>query len=146
MKLQAKLRHPVVQLSLLILVLGLATEGEGFDVSLALSIFSKITDLAAKAAGNLAGHTWNVVAFKLTQSGWDGLLNAIFPKEDKVAETLNEILDRFDQVENLVRRYFCEIVKHFCKNSCFPGHDHHNAHDRSCFVEPDDSLFVGPFL
>jgi hypothetical protein len=103
MKLLPKLRHPLVLFFGLILVLGLAQQGDGFGLSAVFSIFSKVMKVATKAAGGLAGHTWNVVSFKLVETGWNGLLNAIFPKEDKVTDTMNEILDRFDQVEDLVR-------------------------------------------
>jgi predicted DNA-binding transcriptional regulator len=101
MKLLDKYRHPVVLPFMLIMVLGLVTEGGGFTIAASL-IFKQL----AKITGSLAGHTWNVVSFKLVESGWTGLLSVIFPPEDKVRETMREILDRFDQVENLVRTNF----------------------------------------
>jgi hypothetical protein len=106
MKLIEKFRQPVVLSFVLVLILGLTTEGDGFAAGIISKIFTKVLEQTAKAAGSLAGHTWNVVSFKLVESGWNGLFSAIFPAQDKVGETLNEIMDRFDEVENLVRMKF----------------------------------------
>jgi hypothetical protein len=106
MKIVDKFRHPVVLSFVLVLVLSLTKQGDGFASSIISKIFTKVLQQTAKAAGSLAGHTWNVVSFKLVESGWNGLFGAIFPQEDKVGETLKEIMDRFDEVENLVRIIF----------------------------------------
>jgi hypothetical protein len=141
MKLLSRLRHPVVLLSVLVLVLSLVREGDGFSATAVLGIVSKLMKVASKGAGNLAGHTWNVVAFKIVESGWNGLLEAIFPKNDKIGETMNEILGRFDQVESLVRRKTKSKLRNTSSRFFYyPGHDHHYAHHRSGVVEPDARL------
>jgi hypothetical protein len=102
MKFKAKLRQPVALLSVLILTLVLVTKGNGLNIFTAGKFFTKLMNVATKGASGLAGHTWNVVSFKTVETGWNGLFEAIFPKDDKVANTMEEILDRFDKVEDMV--------------------------------------------